>query len=74
MSTLTYIIAWPLVAAFAALHTVPRNYRFVMRLVAVAVTSISMLLAVKIMFCQFGSVTPNADGFRFVQDHLRGSA
>jgi NADH-quinone oxidoreductase subunit M len=65
MSTLTYIIAWPLVAALL-LCAVPRNYRFVMRLVAVTVTGISMLLAVK-MFCQFGAATANADGFKFVQ-------
>jgi NADH-quinone oxidoreductase subunit M len=51
MSTLTYIIAWPFAAALL-LCLVPRDYRFVMRLVTVLVTFISMVLAVK-MFWRF---------------------
>src|SRR5581483_1018526 len=63
MSTsLTYIIAWPFVAALL-LCLVPRNYRFVMRLVAVSVTFIVMLLAVK-LFWQFDT-SPGADAFQF---------
>lgn len=65
MSTLTYILAWPLVAALL-LCVVPRNYRFVMRLVAVTVTGLSMLLAIK-LFYQFNHATANDDGYKFVQ-------
>ncbi len=62
MSTLTYIFAWPLVAALL-LCLVPRSYRFVMRLVAVVATFISMVLAIK-MFWRFDSMAP---GFQFEQ-------
>ncbi len=58
MSILTYIIAFPLAAALL-LCLVPRSYRFVMRLVAVVVTFIVMVLAVK-MFWAFdpAALTP----------------
>jgi NADH-quinone oxidoreductase subunit M len=62
MSTLTYIIFWPLVAALL-LCLVPRDYRFVMRLVAVVVTFIVMVLAVK-MFWRFDA---NAPGYQYEQ-------
>jgi NADH-quinone oxidoreductase subunit M len=65
MSPLTYIIGWPLAAALF-LCAVPRNYRFVMRLVAVTVTFISMVLAIK-MFWQFDNAPVQDGGFRFVQ-------
>ena len=65
MSILTYIIGWPLAAALL-LCFVPRSYKFVMRLVAVAATFISMLLAVK-MFWQFDAAPADAHGFKFVQ-------
>ena len=65
MSTLTYILGWPLLAA-VVLAFVPRNYRFVMRLVALGATAISALLAIK-MFLVFPSAEVNADGYRFVQ-------
>jgi NADH-quinone oxidoreductase subunit M len=65
MSTLTYILGWPLLAALA-LAFVPRNYRVVMRGVAVGATLLSALLAVK-MFVQFAGAPADADGFRFVQ-------
>ncbi|HEX3798417.1 MAG TPA: NADH-quinone oxidoreductase subunit M [Verrucomicrobiae bacterium] len=65
MSTsLTYIIGWPFAAALL-LCVVPRNYRFVMRLVAVSATLVSMLLAIK-LFCQFNGAPADADGFKFV--------
>jgi NADH-quinone oxidoreductase subunit M len=51
MSTLTYIILWPLVAA-GALAIVPRNLRVVMRGVAIGATLLSALLAIK-MFLGF---------------------
>ena len=62
MSILTYIIGWPLVAALL-LCLVPRDYKFVMRLVAVVVTFIVMVLAVK-MFWRFDN---NAEGFQYEQ-------
>ena len=62
MSTLTYIFAWPLVAALL-LCLVPRSYRFVMRLVAVVATFISMVLAIK-MFWRFDGAV---QGFQFEQ-------
>ncbi len=65
MSTLTWIIAWPLVAALL-LAFVPRNYRVVMRAVAILATLISALLAIK-MFLQFGAATAGPTGFRFEQ-------
>jgi len=65
MSTLTYILGWPLLAA-VVLAFVPRNYRFVMRLIALGATGISALLAIK-MFVMFPNAIPNADGYRFVQ-------
>lgn len=51
MSTLTYILGWPLVGA-AIIAALPRNYHFVIRVVALFTTLVSMLLAVK-MFLQF---------------------
>jgi NADH-quinone oxidoreductase subunit M len=65
MSTLTYILGWPLLAA-VVLAFVPRDYRFVMRLVALGATAISALLAIK-MFLLFPGAEANADGYRFVQ-------
>lgn len=65
MSTLTYILGWPLLAA-VALVFVPREYRFVPRMVALGATAISALLAIK-MFLLFPGAEANADGYRFVQ-------
>src|SRR5271154_2862844 len=53
MSILTYIAGWPLLAALV-LVVVPRNYRVIIRAIAVLATLISAVLAVK-MFCQFVS-------------------
>src|ERR1700692_337458 len=64
-SILTYIAGWPIVAALA-LVVVPRNYRVIIRGIAVLATLISAVLAVK-MFCSYGCQTPDADGYRFVQ-------
>jgi NADH-quinone oxidoreductase subunit M len=64
MSTLTYIMGWPLIAAVALIF-VPRTFRPVHRAVAVAATFVSMLLAIK-MFCQFNGAAPDADGYRFI--------
>src|SRR5579859_2645950 len=62
MSILTYIFGWPLVAAFALLF-VPRNYRVIIRAIAVLGTFISMALAIK-MFCHF---IPGQSGYQFEQ-------
>jgi len=62
MSTLTYIIAWPLLAA-VFLAFVPRNFKVVMPIVAIVATFISALLAVKI-FLQFK--TGDVD-YQFIQ-------
>lgn len=62
MSTLTCIICVPLLAA-VVLAFVPRNYRVIMRAVAIIATLISALLAIK-MFAQFHLNTP---GYQFEQ-------
>jgi NADH-quinone oxidoreductase subunit M len=62
MSILTYIFGWPLVAALALVF-VPRNYRVIIRAIAVLATFISMALAIK-MFCQF---KPGLEGYQFEQ-------
>ena len=64
MSILTYIAGWPLLAALA-LVVVPRNYRVIIRAIALLGTFISMALAIK-MFCQF---VPNFDGYQFTEQH-----
>jgi NADH-quinone oxidoreductase subunit M len=65
MSILTYIAGWPIVAALL-LILVPRNYRVIIRAIAVLATLISAVLAVK-MFCQYAGAPVDADGYRFVQ-------
>jgi len=66
MSTLDYIIGGPFMAA-ALLCAVPRNYRFVMRIVAMVATFITMLLAI-LLFLRFDRVPANDDGFKFVHE------
>jgi len=63
MSILNYIYGWPLVAALLLVF-VPRNYRVIIRAVAVLATFISMALAIK-MFWQF---VPGQSGYQFDQD------
>ena len=65
MHTLNWIIGLPLFSALL-LCLVPGNYRFVMRLVAVVVTFLVMLLAIK-LFWQFDHAPGDAHGFKFVQ-------
>jgi NADH-quinone oxidoreductase subunit M len=65
MSILTYILGWPLLAALLLVF-VPRNYRVIIRAIAVLATLISAVLAVK-MFCQYAVAPVDADGYRFVQ-------
>jgi len=64
MSTLTHILALPLLAAIA-LAFVPRSYRVVMRMVAVIATLIPALLAIK-LFVQF---TPGLAGYQFEEQY-----
>src|SRR2546423_2384953 len=63
MSTLTYIICWPMFAAIV-LAFVPRNFRVVMRAVALGATLISALLAIK-MFLQFNGAAVGQSHYRF---------
>ncbi len=65
MSTLTYILGWPLVAALV-LAFVPRDLRVVMRGAAILATAVSALLALK-MFILFPGSPADADGYRFGQ-------
>ena len=65
MSILTYIAGWPLLAALALVF-IPRNYRVIIRTVAILGTLLSAGSAVW-MFCQYSSAPVDADGFRFVQ-------
>ena len=62
MSTLTYIFCWPLFAALL-LVLVPRNYRVIIRAIAILATFIPMVLAIK-MFCHF---VPGLGGYQFEQ-------
>ena len=62
MSILTYILGLPLLAALLLVF-VPRNFRVIVRAVALAATLVTMLLALK-TFCQF--VTGQA-GYQFEQ-------
>ncbi len=64
-SILTYIWGIPILAALL-LVVVPRNYRVIIRGIAVLATLISAVLAVK-MFCDYGSAKPDDFGYRFVQ-------
>src|SRR6516164_8995185 len=64
MSILTYIAGWPIVAALMLVF-VPRNYRVIIRGIAVLATLISALLAVK-MFCAYGQAPVDPNGYRFV--------
>ena len=61
MSILTLILGLPLFAALA-LALVPRNYRVVMRAVAVLATFLSAALALG-MFMRFNSVRGDATRF-----------
>ena len=67
MSPLTYIIACPLIAALF-LCALPRNFGFLMRVIAVAATFISMLLAIWMFFWQFNRASAGPDGFKLVQE------
>ncbi len=63
MSILTYIFCWPLLAALLLVF-IPRNYRVIIRAIAILATFISMALAIK-MFWQF---VPGVSGYQFEQE------
>jgi len=65
MSTLTFILGWPLVTA-VALSFVPRSYRVIIRGAAVLACFCSALLALK-MFIQYGAAVAGPSGFKFEQ-------
>jgi NADH-quinone oxidoreductase subunit M len=65
MSILTVILGCPLLAALA-LAFAPRNFRVVMRGIALLATFLSALFAI-LMFVQFDGVSAGPDGFRFEQ-------
>jgi len=62
---LTSIILLPFLAALAIL-VIPRNYRFVIRVVALAATLASMLLATK-LFLGFNAAEAGVGGYRFIE-------
>src|SRR5262245_38660894 len=61
---LTAIILIPLLAALGIV-CIPRNFRFVIRVVALAATLVTMVLAVK-MFLGFNAAPAGAGGYKFV--------
>lgn len=66
MSPLTYILGWPFVAAIL-LAFVPRNYRVIIRAVALGATLLSAAVALK-MFLQFAAAPVGQGGlYRFEQ-------
>src|SRR5690349_1152085 len=64
MSPLTTIFCLPLLAALLIV-AIPRNYKFVIRSLALLATLSSLVVAI-IMFCQFNGAAV-VDGFRFTQ-------
>jgi len=67
MSLLTYIFGLPLLAA-VLMVPIPRNFRFVIRSLALLAAFSSMVIAV-VMFCQFGHAPAGDAGFRFEQSY-----
>jgi NADH-quinone oxidoreductase subunit M len=67
MSPLTLIFLLPLLAALV-LALIPRNFRFVIRGLALLAALVSMLIAVA-AFCKFDS-RPSASGFRYEERHV----
>ena len=65
MSPLTYIFGLPLLAALLMV-LIPRNFKFVIRSLALLATFSSMVIAV-VMFCNFRHLDPVPSGFRFQQ-------
>jgi NADH-quinone oxidoreductase subunit M len=62
---LTTLILLPFLAALVVL-ILPQNYRFVIRVIALAATLLSFLLALK-LFWSFPATEPGVGGYRFIQ-------
>jgi NADH-quinone oxidoreductase subunit M len=62
---LTSIILLPFLAALAIL-VLPRNYRFLIRIVALVATLLALLLAAKLFF-GFNAAAPGVGGYKFIQ-------
>jgi NADH-quinone oxidoreductase subunit M len=71
MTIVTYIFLLPLLAALVIL-LIPRNFRFVIRSLALLAALASLVLAV-VMFCKFDS-SKAGDGFQFEQEREWASA
>ena len=67
LSPLTCIFGLPLLAALL-LALIPRNFRFLIRSLALLATFSSMVIAV-VMFCQFDKLALFRHGFQFVETH-----
>jgi len=67
LSPLTCIFGLPLLAALL-LALIPRNFRFVIRSLALLATFSSMVIAV-VMFCNFRTIDLVRYGYRFVEIH-----
>ena len=65
MSILTYIFGWPLLGALLLVF-VPRNYRVIIRAIAVLATLASAAFALT-MFVQYPGALIDTEGYRFVQ-------
>jgi NADH-quinone oxidoreductase subunit M len=66
MSPLTYIFAIPLVAA-ALMVVIPRNFRFIIQILAIVATFASMVVAIGV-FCHFDPSLAG-HGFQFEEKH-----
>jgi NADH-quinone oxidoreductase subunit M len=69
MSPLTWIFILPLLAA-AGIILIPRNYRFVIRCVALAATLASLIIAI----AMFAAFQPGVKGYQFEQHHVWASS
>jgi NADH-quinone oxidoreductase subunit M len=65
MSLVTYIFGLPLLAALL-MALIPRNFRFVIRSLALLATISSMVIAV-VVFCKFSTIEMVRHGFQFQQ-------
>ena len=65
MSTLTYIVGWPLLAA-VVLAFVPRSFCVIIRAVSLLATFVAAALALK-LFIQFTGAPAGPTGFKFEQ-------
>ena len=67
MSPLTWIFGLPLLAALL-MALIPRNFRFVIRCLALLATFSSMVIAL-VVFCKFSNIELVRHGYQFVETH-----